>query len=84
MRRDFNGNTTSRPRIFGRPLSCVGQRGAVIPSPAKTRFTIMLDDDVIEAFRTKAEAAGLGYQTLINEALRSSLGKMTSDGESHA
>jgi uncharacterized protein (DUF4415 family) len=50
-----------------------GKRGAVIPSPGKTRITIMLDDDVIEAFRAKAEAAGRGYQTLINEALRTSL-----------
>ena len=50
-----------------------GKRGAVIPSPGKTRITIMLDDDVIEAFRAKAEAAGRGCQTLINEALRTSL-----------
>jgi uncharacterized protein (DUF4415 family) len=50
-----------------------GKRGAVIPSPGKTRITIMLDDDVIEAFRSQAEAAGRGYQTLINETLRASL-----------
>jgi len=36
----------------------------------KTRITIMLDDDVIEAFRKRAEAAGSGYQTEINRALR--------------
>jgi len=47
-----------------------GKRGAVLPSPGKTRVTIMLDDDVIEAFRARAEASGRGYQTLINEALR--------------
>jgi uncharacterized protein (DUF4415 family) len=50
-----------------------GKRGAVIPSPGKTRITIMLDDAVIEAFRAKAEVAGRGYQTLINDALRASL-----------
>lgn len=50
-----------------------GKRGAVIPSPGKTRITIMLDDDIIEVFRTRAEAAGRGYQTLINEALRAAL-----------
>ena len=33
----------------------------------------MIDDDVIEAFRAKAEAAGRGCQTLINEALRAAL-----------
>jgi uncharacterized protein (DUF4415 family) len=54
-----------------------GKRGAVIASPGKTRITIMLDDDIIEAFRAKAEAAGTGYQTLINAALRQSLGGAT-------
>ena len=46
------------------------KRGAIIPSPGKTRITIMLDDDVIEHFRTQAEAEGIGYQTLINALLR--------------
>ena len=50
-----------------------GKRGAVIASPGKTRITIMLDDDIIEAFRAKAEDAGAGYQTLINAALRDAL-----------
>jgi hypothetical protein len=47
-----------------------GKRGAVIPSPGKTRITIMLDDDVIEHFRESAEAEGIGYQTKINAVLR--------------
>ena len=47
-----------------------GKRGAVLASPGKTRITIMLDTDVIETFRKRAEAAGRGYQTLINEALK--------------
>lgn len=47
-----------------------GKRGAVIPSTGKTRITIMLDDEVIEFFRTRAEALGAGYQTMINTALR--------------
>ena len=50
-----------------------GKRGPVIPSPGKTRITIMLDDDVIEHFRTKAEADGVGYQTMINSTLREAL-----------
>lgn len=50
-----------------------GKRGAVLPSPGKTRVTIMLDDDVIEAFRARAEAAGQGYQTMINAALRAAI-----------
>ena len=46
------------------------KRGAVIPSPGKTRITIMLDDDILEFFRGKATNAGTGYQTLINSVLR--------------
>ncbi|MDB5971621.1 MAG: hypothetical protein JWQ90_4071 [Hydrocarboniphaga sp.] len=52
-----------------------GVRGPVLPSKGKTRITIMLDSDVIEAFREKAEAEGVGYQTAINEALRGALKK---------
>ena len=50
-----------------------GKRGAALPSTAKTRVTIMLDDDVIEAFRTRGDATGQGYQTLINAALRAAI-----------
>ena len=46
------------------------RRGAVITSPGKTRITIMLDDDIIEHFRARAEIEGTGYQTLINALLR--------------
>ena len=49
------------------------KRCAVLPSPGKTRVTIMLDDDVIEAFRARADAAGKGYQTMVNEALRAAI-----------
>ena len=50
-----------------------GKRGAVIKTRGKTRITIHLDNDVIDAFRIKAEEAGRGYQTLINDALRQQL-----------
>jgi hypothetical protein len=46
------------------------KRGAVIASPGKTRITIMLDDEVIEHFRQRADSEGIGYQTLINALLR--------------
>lgn len=52
-----------------------GKRGAVVLQPGKTRITIYLDDQVLEAFRDRADAAGRGYQTMINEALRQYLGK---------
>ena len=51
------------------------KRGPVIPSKGKTRITIMLDNDVLDAFRSRAEAQGIGYQTAINEALRVAIGK---------
>jgi hypothetical protein len=47
-----------------------GKRGAILPSKGKTRITIFLDDIILEAFRSRAEEAGTGYQTLINEALK--------------
>ena len=51
------------------------KRGAVIPQRGKTRITIYLDDDVIDEFRERADEAGSGYQTMINEALRDYLSK---------
>jgi uncharacterized protein (DUF4415 family) len=49
------------------------KRGPAVESHGKTRITIMLDNDIIEAFRERAEARGIGYQTAINEALRAAL-----------
>lgn len=46
-----------------------GKRGAVIPTTAKTRITIYLDDEVLQRFKSQSEKTGKGYQTLINEAL---------------
>jgi uncharacterized protein (DUF4415 family) len=54
-----------------------GERGAVLREPGKTRVTMYLDNDVLEAFRDRAERAAKGYQTLINEALREHLGAET-------
>lgn len=52
-----------------------GRRGPVIAQPGKTRITIYLDDDVLDSFRVRAEVAGRGYQSMINDALRQYLGK---------
>jgi uncharacterized protein (DUF4415 family) len=52
-----------------------GKRGPVIRQPGKTRITIYLDNHVLEAFRERADAAGRGYQTMINEALQEYLGR---------
>ena len=51
------------------------KRGRVVPRKGKTRITIYLDSDVIEEFRVRADQAGYGYQTMINEALRKYLEK---------
>lgn len=49
-----------------------GKRGAVIPlPPGKLRITIRLDQDVLEWFKARVDAAGGGnYQTMMNDALR--------------
>jgi uncharacterized protein (DUF4415 family) len=51
------------------------RRGPVVLQTGKTRITIYLDDHVLEAFRNRADAAGRGYQTMINEALGEYLGR---------
>ena len=47
-----------------------GKRGPIVKSKGKTRVTMYLDNDVIEAFRAKGDATGRGYQTLINDSLK--------------
>jgi hypothetical protein len=47
-----------------------GKRGAVMPQRGKTRISIFIDNFVLDKFRTRAEKAGTGYQTMMNDALR--------------
>jgi uncharacterized protein (DUF4415 family) len=53
-----------------------GKRGRIVPPEpeqrGKTRITIRLDEDLVDHFLKEAEASGgaVGYQTLINDALR--------------
>ncbi len=47
-----------------------GKRGAVIPQKSKTRISIFIDDAVLDEFRARADRAGTGYQTMMNDALR--------------
>ena len=51
-----------------------GRRGAVIPTTGKTRITIYMDDAILKRFKALSEKSGKGYQTLINEALKTHLG----------
>src|SRR5258708_21615195 len=52
-----------------------GKRGAVIPQTGKTRISIFIDNAILDAFRSRAERAGAGYQTMMNEALREYLSR---------
>jgi uncharacterized protein (DUF4415 family) len=53
-----------------------GKRGRIAPREpepqGKTRITIRLDEEVVDYFLKEADksAGALGYQTLINDALR--------------
>jgi uncharacterized protein (DUF4415 family) len=64
-----NGETMKKAYDFSK-----GKRGAVIPTTGKTRITIYMDDAVLKRFKAQSEKSGKGYQTLINEALKSYLG----------
>ncbi|HWQ95298.1 MAG TPA: BrnA antitoxin family protein [Gammaproteobacteria bacterium] len=50
-----------------------GKRRAFIPAKGKTRITIYIDDAVLDEFRARAEKAGTGYQTMMNDALKAYL-----------
>ena len=41
----------------------------------KSRITILIDMPVLTEFRARGEAQGIGYQTLINDALRQTFAK---------
>lgn len=51
-----------------------GKRAALIPQKGKTRISIFIDNAVLDEFRARAEKAGTGYQTMMNDALRKYLG----------
>jgi hypothetical protein len=53
-----------------------GKRGAVIPQKGKTRISIFIDNAILAEFRARAEKAGAGYQTMMNEALRAYLSQV--------
>ena len=67
-RRERNEKTMRAEYDFSK-----GKRGAVIPQKGKTRISIFIDDTILAQFRARAEKAGTGYQTMMNEALRNYL-----------
>lgn len=50
-----------------------GERKALIATKGKTRISIFIDNAVLDEFRARAEAQGVGYQTMMNEALKAYL-----------
>ena len=51
-----------------------GRRGQAVPTQGKTRITTYLDDQIVAAFKAESARTGIGYQTLINEALAQHIG----------
>lgn len=49
------------------------KRVPVIKDAGKRRSTILLDNDILTAFRERAASTSRGYQTLVNHALRDHL-----------
>jgi metal-responsive CopG/Arc/MetJ family transcriptional regulator len=41
-----------------------------MPQKGKTRISIFIDNTVLDEFRARADKAGTGYQTMMNDALR--------------
>lgn len=73
MRREYRCPEAKRPEDVPQLAELQAE------SKGKTRITIMLDNEVLESFRGQAEKEGLGYQTLINQALRSCIGSRPLD-----
>lgn len=49
------------------------KRNPHVAAKGKTRITIFIDDAVLDEFRSRAEKAGSGYQTMMNDALKAYL-----------
>jgi uncharacterized protein (DUF4415 family) len=59
-----------RPEFLGKPKPA---------KESKSRITIYLDADIVEYFKTQAEIAKTGYQTLINQTLREKINSSESN-----
>jgi hypothetical protein len=51
------------------------RRGPTGQQPGKTGISIQLDDDLLKTLRERGDAAGRGYQAMIDQALREYLGR---------
>lgn len=53
-----------------------GKRGPAISTQGKTRITINLDSAILERIKAESARTGIGYESLINEALVQHIGKV--------
>jgi uncharacterized protein (DUF4415 family) len=65
-------NKAIKPRVESYDFS-KGKRGPLFSQRGKTRITICIDTDILNAYREAAEREGRGYQTAMNEALRTAI-----------
>lgn len=56
--------------VEGEKLVALKQRIAKARGKSKDRLTIYFDSDIVRSFKERSEREGVGYQTLMNEALR--------------
>ena len=64
MRKEYNFSKARRAKDLAHLARLQKENGG------KTRITIMLDNDILDIFRELADREAVGYQTLINSALR--------------
>ena len=56
--------------LEGEEREALKQRIAKARGKSKDRVTIFFDSDIVRNFKERSEREGVGYQTLMNEALR--------------
>lgn len=71
----MNFSTATRKLLFRAEdettIPGAGQSAAKVPKKhTRVKVTINLDGDVVDYFKNQAKECGLGYQVLINQALR--------------
>ncbi len=73
MEKVINFDRAARRALFGQEPEIPGAGSSAAKTPARhtrVKITINLDEDIVEHFKTLAQAEGRGYQQLINDSLR--------------
>ena len=72
-------NTTNKKLSYGKKNLLTDEK--FDPSKAKVRISIMIDGDILEAFKKMASKAGGKYQSLMNQKLRDTVESQGLDAE---